>query len=68
MAQPHVKFNFSQWRLSMGYTIVQAYEALGCSRSHYWKMERSGEGPVVYAWACYGMHAHKISATRESGV
>jgi transcriptional regulator with XRE-family HTH domain len=47
-------FDYKAWRARMGWTTEECAQALGCSREHYWKLEREGAGSKTYAWAAYG--------------
>lgn len=60
MKPTETEYDFAGWRARMGWTPKQVEEAFGCSRSHYWKMEKTGIGPRIAAWAAYGLEQYKL--------
>lgn len=57
--QPDVPFDFAGWRERMRWSRDQAQEALGVSRTYYWKIEKAGSGSRMAAWAAYGIELYE---------
>lgn len=61
-----VAYDFAAWRATLGWTKTEAANALGVSQATYWRLEKSGLGSKVYAWACYGINKRMEEQKNDS--
>jgi hypothetical protein len=61
-----VPFVYAAWRARMGWSKPQAAEALGVSRTQYWKLEKAGMGSRLEGWAAYGIEQFKMQNGERS--
>ena len=53
------KYDFADWRERMGFTKLDAEKVLGVSQGTWFNLEKSGEGYLVYVWACIGIELYR---------
>lgn len=59
-----IPFDYAAWRVRLGWSKEQAEQALGVSRTYYWKAEKEGAASRMCAWAAYGLEAFEASNRR----
>lgn len=59
-----IQYDMVAWRERMQLTQAEVAETMGVSVSTIWRYEKTQVVPLVIAWACYGLEAHKYSQSQ----